>query len=56
MQCPKVPNSVNNECQIIRKFTQGGGRDQPQVIDVTNAAPNDPPQATPQPAETVSPN
>ena len=35
---------------------QGGGRDQPQVIDVTNAAPNDPPQATPQPAETVSPN
>ena len=38
------------------KDKQGGGRDQPQVIDVTNAAPNYPPQATPQPAETTSPN
>ena len=37
------------------KDQQGGGRDQPQVIDVTNAAPNYPPQATPQPAETTSP-
>ena len=26
MQCPKVPNRVNNECQIIRNFTSQAGR------------------------------
>ena len=40
----------------IRHDKQGGDRDQPQVIDVTTEASNDPPQATPQPAETDSPN
>jgi len=38
------------------KDKQGGDRDQPQVIDVTTEASNDPPRATPQPAETDSPN
>jgi HSP20 family protein len=33
-----------------------GGPQRPQVIDVTDKAPNDPAQTTPQPAETVSAN
>jgi len=32
MQCPKVPNSVNNECQTIRNFT-GLGAHRDLLVD-----------------------
>ena len=52
---PEIGNAGAPRIEI-RHDKQGGDRDQPQVIDVTNQASNDPPQATPQSAETVSPN